>query len=59
MTARVLPSLLTSCHLEANALHLNAGGFNFPLLQLPPPLCSAGCAAAQAAPSFAQARNSG
>lgn len=42
MTTRVLPSLLTSCHLEANALHPNAGGFNFPLLQLPLPLCSTG-----------------
>lgn len=35
-----LPFLL-SCHFEANVLYLNAGGFHFPCLQLPLPLCRA------------------
>jgi len=42
MTIRVLPSPSMSCRFEANAFYLNTGGFNFPCLQLPLPLCSTG-----------------
>lgn len=42
MIIHVLPSPSMSCHFEVNVLYLNAGGFNFPRLQLLLPLCSAG-----------------
>lgn len=42
MIIHVLPSPSTSCHFEVNVFYLNAGGFNFPRLQLPLPLCGAG-----------------
>lgn len=42
MIIRVLPSPSMSCHSEASVLYLSTGGFNFPRLQLPLPLCGAG-----------------
>lgn len=42
MIIHVLPSPSMSCQFEVNVFYLNTGGFNFPCLQLPLPLCSAG-----------------